>query len=344
MTRDKYTEKFTKPVLADQIGMRLATPEIVAEYIAKRLSTHTIADLGCGIGIQAIFFAKYCAKVYAVELDVEKLEYARKNARLYGVSNIEFIHGDVLSEDVIGRVSDVDVIFSDPARPFEEAERSLEHLSPPILEVIEKYQRITDNMAFHLPPKIDPEKITFDCEREYLSLHSQLNRFTVYLGGLKRCNRSAVVLPQRVRLESKAEPQTPSRAENCRAFLFEPQPSVVHAGLLGELIEQLPEDTQLYYSDKIRTLLTSNKPAHSPFLKDCYRVIQTMDFDVDRIKKALQARGDVGKVVLRFQIEPSEYWSVRRVFEAGLVGSKTVHLFRCNGTAVLCEKIKGRAE
>lgn len=342
MTRDKYTEKFTKPVHSDPEGVRLATPEIVADYIARRLETHRIADLGCGIGIQAIFFARYCRKVFAVERESEKLEYARENAGLYGAGNIEFIHGDVLSPEVIERLEDVDIIFSDPARPFEERERRLEGLSPPVPEVMRAYQDI-DQMAFHLPPKIEPSKIRFDCEREYLSLNGQLNRFTVYLGRLNKCERSAVVLPGGARLESKEEAGSLDVASEPEAFLFEPEPSVVHAELLWELKQLLPEDTRLYYSDKTRTLLTSKQAADSAFLKDCYRVVGSLDFEAEKIKKAIQAAGDVRHVVLRFHIEPEEYWKMRGMLEQGLNGSRTLHVFNCNGTAVLCEKIKKEA-
>jgi predicted RNA methylase len=111
MTRDKHTIKFTKPVVSDKEGLQLATPEIVAKYIAKRLKTDIIADLGCGIGGQVIFFAKECRKVYAVERNPQKLEYAKQNCRLYDVNNVEFIPGDALSEKVKAKICDADIIF-----------------------------------------------------------------------------------------------------------------------------------------------------------------------------------------------------------------------------------------
>ncbi|RLG25668.1 methyltransferase [Methanosarcinales archaeon] len=343
MTRDKYTVKFTKPVRSDPTSIRLATPEIVAEYVANRLKTDVIADLGCGIGIQAIFFAKHSEKVYAVDIDSKRLAYAKYNARIYGISNIEFIHGDALSSEVIERLSDVDVIFSDPARRFDVGERRLEDLKPPTLEVIEKYQHITDRMAFHLPPMIDPEKVFFDCEREYLSLEGEINRFTVYLGRLKLCERSAIVLPMGARLESGSV-ETPGIPENVgvprRGFIFEPEPSVVRAELLPELFKYLPEDAALYQCEPNgRRLITSETQSQTPFLKACYRVISTTDFEFNSIRRALRecsARG----VVLRFRIDPEEYWSVRTMLEANLTGEKTIHLFRCNNTALLCQKTR----
>ena len=200
MTRDKRTIKFTKPIFSNKEGLQLSTPEIVAKYIAQRLKTDIIADLGCGIGGQVIFFARECRKVYAVERDPEKLEYAKENCRLYGVDNVEFILGDALSPEIKEKVSDADIIFSDPARPLSEKERTLENLEPPITEIIKIYSDVTPDLAFHAPPQMPPERIVLDCEREYLSLNGQLNRLTLYLGSLKSCDRSAVVLPGGERL------------------------------------------------------------------------------------------------------------------------------------------------
>lgn len=195
MTRDKHTIKFTKPIYSNSEGLQLSTPETVAKYIARRLKTDIIADLGCGIGGQVIFFAKECRKVYAVERNPEKLEYAKQNCRLYGVDNVEFIPGDALSPEIKEKVSDADIIFSDPARPLSEKERTLENLEPSIPEIIKIYSDITPDLAFHAPPQMPPERIVLDCEREYLSLNGQLNRLTLYSGSLKSCDRSAVVLP-----------------------------------------------------------------------------------------------------------------------------------------------------
>src|SRR3989304_5707985 len=139
MTRDKYTIKFTKPIVSNKEGLQLSTPEVVAKYIARRLKTEIIADLGCGIGGQVIFFARECRKVYAVERDPEKLEYARENCRLYDVDNVEFILGDALSPQIKAQVSDAHIIFSDPARPLSEKERTLDNLEPPITDIIKIY-------------------------------------------------------------------------------------------------------------------------------------------------------------------------------------------------------------
>jgi SAM-dependent methyltransferase len=340
MTRDKRIIKFTRPISSSKEGLQLSTPEIVAAYIAKRLKTDIIADLGCGIGGQVILFARECKKVYAVERNPEKLEYAKKNCELYGVKNVEFILDDALSESVKEKVSDADIIFSDPARPLSEKERTLENLEPPITEILRMYSDIIPELAFHAPPQMPPSRINLACEREYLSLNGQLNRLTLYFGALKQCERSAVVLPGEARLCSTDAAAI--KTGDLKDYVYEPEPSVVKAELLNELAHAVAEkgDEIFYYKgDAKRTLLTSSKIIESPFFKDAYSVVGKTEKDVSMIKELLKSE-HAGKVVLRFDVEPERYWDVRKKLEWGLSGSRTLHVFGFGKDVVVAEKIK----
>ncbi|NJD78272.1 MAG: methyltransferase domain-containing protein [Candidatus Methanoperedens sp.] len=340
MTRDKYTIKFTQPVTSNKEGLQLATPEIVAKYIAKRLKTEIIADLGCGIGGQVIFFAKECKKVYAVERNPEKLEYAKRNCTLYGVDNVDFILGDALSEDTKEMVSDADIIFSDPARPLSEKERTLENLEPPVTGIIKLYSDITAELAFHAPPQMPPERINLDCEHEYLSLNGQLNRLTLYFGSLKECERSAVVIPGETRLCSTEAPVI--KEGPLFDYVYEPEPSVVKANLLSELARKLAgtgKEILYYKGNEKRTLLTSPGLINSPFFKDRYLVLGRTEMDISKIKEKLRLE-KAGKVVLRFDIKPEKYWETRIKLENGLSGTRTLHIFGFGDEVVICEKIK----
>jgi SAM-dependent methyltransferase len=339
MTRDKRTIKFTKPIVSNKEGLQLATPEIVAEYIAKRLKTDIIADLGCGIGGQVIFFARVCRKVYAVDKDPEKLEYARENCRIYGVDNVEFILGDALSDEVKDKVSDADIIFSDPARPLSEKERTLETLKPPITEIIRIYSDIIPDLAFHAPPQMPPERLKLDCEREYLSLNGQLNRLTLYMGSLKCCDRSAVVLPGGERLCLSGAPEM--RESSLCEYVYEPEPSVIKAGLLDELAGILAKDKKeifFFKADERRTLLTSSKLVGSHFFKDTYRTVGRTQMDLVKLKELLRSE-KAKNVVLRLDIDPGKYWDMRKTLEEGLKGTRTLHVFGFGNELIVCEKI-----
>lgn len=339
MTRDKRTIKFTKPIVSNEEGLQLSTPEIVAKYIAKKLKTNIIADLGCGIGGQVIFFAKECSKVYAVDKDPEKLEYAKENCRLYGVDNVEFILGDALSDEVKEKVSDADIIFSDPARPLSEKERTLQTLRPPITEIIRIYSGIIPDLAFHAPPQMPPERLKLDCEREYLSLNGQLNRLTLYMGSLKCCEKSAVVLPGETKLCLSDAPEM-KKSSLCK-YVFEPEPSVVKAGLLNELagtLAQEKKDVFFYKKDERRTLLTSPERIRSDFFKDTFKAVGITEFDIAKLK-GLLIMEKAKNVVLRFDIDPSRYWDMRKTLEEGLKGTRSLHVFGFGNELIVCEKI-----
>ena len=71
------------------------TPEKIARHIAEVCKCGLVVDAFCGVGGNAIQFARTCDRVIAVDIDSEKIAMARNNARVYGVEDkIEFIVGD----------------------------------------------------------------------------------------------------------------------------------------------------------------------------------------------------------------------------------------------------------
>ena len=335
--------KFSKPVFTCGDGLRFATPEVVGRYRAGRLKCSVLADISCGIGGQAVCFAEECGGVYGIDIDGERLECARRNAGVYGVDNITFIEGDALSPQVVEQVADAnaDVIFSDPARPAEEDVRQTDSLRPGIPMVMEAYRDVTGSFAFEAPPQMPPERIDFDCEREYLSVDGQLNRLTLYFGPLKRCERSAVVLKggRHYRLESGvAAPVVIPEVDEPRVYAFEPDPAVVKAGLLGELAGGLGGKVELVRIDARRSLLTSDVLLESLFFKHRYRVLDRVPLDCGKVNRSLMGYG-MGKAVIRFRIAPEKYWDARNRIENGLMGEGIAHLFGIADQVYVCEKI-----
>lgn len=312
--------------------IRWATPEVVAKYRAERLKCKVIADLGCSIGFQAFAFAKTCKKAYAVEIDERKLDLAKKNAEILGLKNIEFIHGDVLDEKVIHQLKDVEIIFCDPERLPEESKRSVGTIKPSIPGLLKKYAAVTENIAIEFPPQIT--EIPFDCEREYVSVNGQLNRLTLYFNGLQKCERSAVILPGKEKLCSE-ENATLEETEDLGVYLYEADPAVVKADLLAELSQKTK--AKLYFSGKA-TFFTSDTKIKSTFFKNSFKVVDVCAQDEHEIIAALQTH-KAGKVILRFSVEPKDYWNVRNRIEAKLTGDKTYALFYLGDDAIIVEKV-----
>lgn len=333
--------KFSKPVFTCGDGLRFATPEVVGRYRAGRLKCSVLADISCGIGGQAVCFAKECGSVYGIDIDGEKLECARHNAVMYGVDNITFIKGDALSPQVVKQVADAGIIFSDPARPEEENMRQTDSLRPGIPAVMEAYRDVTVSFAFEAPPQMPPERIDFNCEREYLSIDGQLNRLTLFFGPLKRCDRSAVVLKggRNYTLESGRHSLTgiPEAGEP-GIYAFEPDPAVLKAELLGELAGELGNKVELVRIDPRRSLLTSDVLLESPFFKHRYRLLDRVSMDCGKINRSL-LKYDMGKAVIRFRVAPEKYWDVRNRIENGLPREGAAHLFEIADHVFLFEKI-----
>jgi len=310
------------------------------------LSAVCLLILAAGSGGQAVCFAKECSSVYGIDIDGERLECARRNAVVYGVDNITFIEGDALSPQVAEQVADadvdVDVIFSDPARPAEEDVRQTDSLRPGIPMVMEAYRDVTGSFAFEAPPQMPPGRIDFDCEREYLSVDGQLNRLTLYFGPLKSCERSAVVLKgdRHYRLESGVSmPAGIPGTDEILPYAFEPDPAVVKAELLGELAAELNINMGLVKIDARRSLLTSLSNIDSPFFKNRYRVLDKVTFDCNKIKRSLKEHS-IGKALIRFNVLPDRYWDVRNKIESGLVGETTVHIYQISGMIYIMEMLK----
>ena len=76
-------------------------------------------DLYCGIGTISLFLAQKAKKVYGVEIVPQAIDYARENAKLNGLDNVEFFVGkaeEVLPEQYEKNKVYADVIVVDPPR------------------------------------------------------------------------------------------------------------------------------------------------------------------------------------------------------------------------------------
>ncbi len=321
MPRAKHPKQLL-PLESTPEDKRFGTSQLVAEHRAQRLKCDTIADIGCGVGFQTIAFAKTCKKVIAVEIDKDKLATAQKNALSSGLTNVTFIHGDALDEKIVKQLKCCDIIFCDTERPVGEERRTLETIKPNPKQLITVYSVITNKIAIELPPFL--RDIPIEGEKEYLSVHGALSRLTLYCGSLAKAERSVVLLPEKVRVESKGKAMNPVKELKSRKYLYTINPAVVHANLLAEASTMLGGKLSLYAYDK-KYYFFGDTLIRSPLLKT-YKVLAMLPNDIVLIKKELLKLG-VGNVILRQNIDPQEYWNERKKYEEGLSGNKTIHLF-----------------
>ncbi|WP_456420536.1 methyltransferase domain-containing protein [Thermococcus sp.] len=339
--RIRAKDKFSRGDLwLDLEGLRYATHEVVAKYRAERLEEfgiRSIADVSCGIGIQLIFYAMKVEKAYGIDIDPLKIEFAKRNAEKYGVE-IEFINADSLAPETVERVN-AEVIFSDPARPPEMPERRLEDLLPSPLEIYRAYESKTDAFIFDLPPQMRRERVPWKGEFEYIDLHGHLNRLTFYTEPLARAERSAVILPAGVRLESNPELENVVEwTEKPGQYLYEIPQAVDYADLLNELFHELKANAKMLLREKRRVLATGDEPIKSPYLKRTYSVVAVLPFHPVRINDFLR-RENFGRATLKMSVPQEEYWKIRRRIEANLNGERRAFVFKVGDKAVVAEAL-----
>ncbi len=78
----------------------------------------TVFDLYCGIGTISLFLSQKAAFVYGVESVADAVEDAKRNAKLNGVENVEFIEGEAekVVSGILERGVKADVVVVDPPR------------------------------------------------------------------------------------------------------------------------------------------------------------------------------------------------------------------------------------
>jgi 16S rRNA G966 N2-methylase RsmD len=323
----------------NQEDLRFATPVIVADYRAERLKCNKIIDLCSGIGIQAGAFAKTCGQVLGIEIDERKVKFSKENFK--EMNNLQFVQGDVLDKKIIQKIQDFkpDIIFCDPERLAEEKERTLYSIKPDLKKLIEIYSKLCKNICIEMPPRINIEKLKdFICEKEYLSLNNKLNRLDIYFGSLKKSEVSVVDVESKARIEKSDKTIKIKSIKSPLKYIFEISEAVIKAGLTSELAEKIGSFI-LINNNKI--LLTSNNSKNNFYHNLCknYEVMGICNNlnEVIRILKQKQ----FNKVVLKYSIEPKDYWKERNYIENQLkgIGNHEANLFRINNQFVIGEEI-----
>jgi SAM-dependent methyltransferase len=111
ITRDLYDEVEAAKVPTDALNASLGCGNPTA--LATLKAGETVLDLGAGGGIDVLLSARRVGPtgfVYGLDMTDEMLELARKNQAEAGVSNVEFLKGNI--EDVPLPDESVDVIIS----------------------------------------------------------------------------------------------------------------------------------------------------------------------------------------------------------------------------------------
>ncbi|WP_319463383.1 THUMP-like domain-containing protein [Micromonospora sp. RTP1Z1] len=308
-------------------GLEQATRRVVAERRAARLraaGVRTLADLGCGLGADALAAARAGIRVYGVEADPVTAAMAAANAEAAGLAESFTVEcGDATTFDV----SRVDGVFCDPARRKAGTGRRIfdpNSYSPPWDFVTGLAERVPHTVV-KVAPGLDHALIPTGAEAEWVSVDGDLVEAALWCGRLAEVPRRATVLrgatPHVLIGSGAAEaPVGPARR-----FLYDPDPAVVRAHLVAELAGEL--DATL--ADPSIAYLYADSPVRTPYAR-CLEVTDVLPFSLKRLRALLRERR-VGRVEILKRGSPLEPEKLRRDLKLGGDAAASLVLTRVAG-------------
>lgn len=300
--------------------VRFGTPELVANYRAKRLAKFqpdTVIELGAGAGFQSNAFAKLVKNVIAVEIDKEKISRAVLD------KNVTAIAGDALDPKVVEQITKLckgkTILFLDPQRPATSERRTLAEIKPDIQKILSTFGKITKEIAIEVPPHLSNEELDRlpRHEREYLSIDNVLNRLTLYFGELREEAVSAVQLPNENRIAATIlEPIR--NVQTIEHHLLEPDAALLKADLVGNALCNLPVMIEDIGN---KAVYISSRNTTSPFFRK-YKVIAHGN------RKLIEKRlFNHGTVILHGRLSAEEQRELQFGLRKFCRGKDRVHLF-----------------
>lgn len=283
-------------------ALEQASAEVVAQHRAHRfvaLGCRQIADLGCGIGGDAIALAAQ-AEVTGVEWDPVRLAMAQENVRLYG--HAERFHPLQADLHSLTPLRQMDALFFDPARRDEYGRRffSLAHYRPP-LSLIAQWRAVVPETAVKISPGVDYAELPDAAEVEFISLNGEMKEAVLWYGRFHSgVQRRATLLPEGHTLTTADLPQEPVDCTPPKAFLYEPDGAVIRAHLVQALAMQLPASQ---IDDSI-AYLTADTAVVTPLAR-CFAVEAYFPFQLKQLRHYLRER-QVGSVTIKKRGSPLE--------------------------------------
>lgn len=306
---------FVRPALEQ------ASAERVSQHRARRfqqLGCQQVADLGCGIGGDALALAAH-AEVTGVEWEPLRLAMAQENVRVYGQGQqFHPLQADLHS---LTPLRDMNALFFDPARRDAQGRRffSLAQYRPP-LTLIDAWREIVPETAVKISPGVDYAELPPEAEVEIVSLDGEVKEGVLWYGRFHSgAERRATLLPGNHSLTTADLPQDAIDCTLPKAYLYEPDGAVIRAHLVAALAAQLPANQ----IDASIAYLTADTVVATPFAR-CFAIEAHFPFQLKKLRHYLRERR-VGQVTIKKRGSPLEPDKLQR--QLRLSGSKNNHRF-----------------
>jgi len=281
--------EFASRMLFTEAGLEQATRLKVAALHAGRFARAGIAhvaDLGCGIGGDALALAAVDLEVTAAEADEVTAAIAAFNLTPFPKARVLHATADDVPLGGIGGA------WLDPAR------RTTSGGTTRRLADAADYSPSLDfafGLADRLPvgvklgPGTDRDVIPEGAEAQWVSVDGDVVELAVWLGAVARpgIGRAALV----IRDDGAAELTAPADSEDAPTgplgdYLFEPDGAVIRARLIGDLARA----NGAWMLSAGIAYLTADTAFETPFARG-FRVLDRLPADERQLRRALAARG-----------------------------------------------------
>lgn len=341
--REKFRE-FADGMLFTQAGLEQATRLTVGAHHAARYASAgatLVADLGCGIGGDAMALGALGVPVLAVEQDELTAAVATVNLRHF--PDVTVLHADALTLDL--RAEGVDAVFADPARRTRGARRVFDPKAyTPSLDDVLALREQVPALGLKVAPGIPHGLLPSESHAQWVSVDGDVVEAGLWFDGLaaEGPGRSALVVragqTHTLNDDAVTAADAPVRTGEVRPldhYLYEPDGAVIRAGLVALAGEQVGAGL---VAESI-AYLTGPRLEHSPFLTG-YRVLDSFPFSLKPLRTYLRDR-QVGTVTIKKRGTAVEPGQLRRQLSLSGPHSATIVLTRVGGrqTVVVVEPV-----
>src|SRR4051794_1263832 len=321
---------FADGMLFTPTGLEQATRLQVAARHAQRFTSagiERVADLGCGIGSDAMALATFDREVLAIERDELTAAVATMNLRHWPEATVRC--EDATTTDLAG----IGGAFVDPARRTTSGKRLLDPRdgSPPLSFVLDLADRLPA-VGLKTAPGIPHHLVPEGAEAQWISVAGGVVEAGLWFGLLARegVRRAALVLPAEgdesvapVEVSDAGMPE--AEAGPVGSVLYEPDAAVIRAGLVGQVAAAVGGRLL----DRTIAYVTADKLVRTP-LATAYAVEDVFGFQLKSLRTWLRDRG-VGRLTIKKRGTAVEPEQLRRQLRLDGENEATIVLTRVAG-------------
>ena len=279
--------RFAQDMLFTEAGLQQASHPLARSYRAGLIESSAVLDVCCGIGGDSLALAAAGKRALGLDLDPVRVAIARHNAAAMGLE-AEFQVADAARPLPSG----YRCIFFDPGRRDRQGRRlhHVERYQPP-LSLLRLWK--AEEIIVKLSPAVDLRQLeAYGGQVEFISTKGQLTEALLWRQRPSALPRATLLLDNgahHLSHETHASVDIAAPA----AWLFEPDPAILRAGLAQTLAQQLNANL----IDETIAYLTMEERAETPWGR-YWKILDWMPFQLKRLRRYLAERG-VGHITVK---------------------------------------------